>query len=142
MTVVRSLAPDVVVARDAPRRLRWRTRSADLARRFGLVYGAGGLPSLGNLVLVSLRVAVRDTWCVRFPLTPGRQMRGAVLALCSVGRTSFVVAGTHLSTDPANGPLRPPSSPRFSPMWTNHSSSPVTSATPCSPTGASTPRRA
>jgi hypothetical protein len=101
---MRRLAPDVVMVREGPRHLRWRTKSAHLASRLGLVYAAGGLPSLGNLVLVSLRVAVRDTWCMRFPLTPGRRMRGAVFARCSVAGTSFVVAGAHLSSDPDDRP--------------------------------------
>lgn len=104
--VVRSLAPDVVVVQEAPRRWRWRTRCADLAYRFGLVYAAGGLPSLGNLVLVSLRVRVLETWCLRFPLTPGRHLRGAALARCSVGDSAFVVAGTHLATDPIERPAQ------------------------------------
>lgn len=98
-TVVRSTAPDVAVLQEAPRRFRWRQKSADLARSFDLVVGAGGLPSLGNLVLTSLRVQVVDSWCVRYPLTPGKHMRGAVFARCRAGRQQFVVAGSHLSID-------------------------------------------
>ncbi len=104
--VVRSLTPDVVVAQEAPRRFRWRTRCADLARRCGLVYAAGGPPSLGNLIMVSLRVSVHETWSVQYPLTPGRHMRGAVLARCSVAGTPFVVAGTHLATDSNERPAQ------------------------------------
>ena len=67
----RSVAPDVVILRSGPRRLRWRTRGGRprqpvrpaLRRR-------GGEPALGNLVLVGLRVArARDLvacssrWC-------------------------------------------------------------------------------
>ena len=102
--VVRSLRPDVLVVQEAPRRLRWRHRCADLARRVDLVYAAGGLPGLGNLLLVDLGVRVHDTWCLRYPLTPGRHMRGAALARCSVAGSTFVVAGTHLATDPAERP--------------------------------------
>jgi endonuclease/exonuclease/phosphatase family metal-dependent hydrolase len=102
--VVRELDPDVLVVQEAPRGLRWRTRCAQLAREFGLVYAAGGLPSLGNLILVSYRVRVTDTWALRYPLTPGRHMRGAAFARCSVGRTPFVVVGTHLATDSAERP--------------------------------------
>ena len=104
--LVRSQKPDVVAVQEAPRRLRWRSRCADLARRFGLVYAAGGLPGLGNLLLVDLRVRVHDTWCLRYPLTPGRHLRGAALARCSVGGSTFVVAGTHLATDPAERPAQ------------------------------------
>jgi endonuclease/exonuclease/phosphatase family metal-dependent hydrolase len=99
--VVRDLDPDVLVVQEAPRRLRWRSRCAELARRFGLVYAAGGGPALGNLILVNLRVAVPEAWALRYPLVPGRHLRGAAFARCTVGRTPFVVAGTHLSLDAA-----------------------------------------
>jgi endonuclease/exonuclease/phosphatase family metal-dependent hydrolase len=102
--LVRSQRPDVVAVQEAPRRLRWRSRCADLARRFQMVYAAGGLPGLGNLLVVDMRVRVHDTWCLRYPLTPGRHMRGAALARCSVGGSAFVVAGTHLATDPDERP--------------------------------------
>jgi endonuclease/exonuclease/phosphatase family metal-dependent hydrolase len=103
--VVRDLAPDVVIVQEAPRRWRWRTKCAQLADDFGLVVGVGGLPSLGNLILTSLRVRVLDTWTLRYPLTPGRHMRGAAFARCAVpGAAPFVVAGTHLSTDDAERP--------------------------------------
>src|SRR5439155_27089952 len=45
--VVRGLAPDVAVIQEAPRRLRWRTRCADLARRLDLVHAGGGAPAVG-----------------------------------------------------------------------------------------------
>ena len=70
-----------------------------MADAFGLVVAGGGEPALGNLALVNLRVAVHETWCVQFPLTPGRSMRGAVLARCSVGGQRFVVAGSALAPD-------------------------------------------
>jgi endonuclease/exonuclease/phosphatase family metal-dependent hydrolase len=98
--LVRGLEPDIVVVQEAPRRLRWRTLNAHLAQRLGLLYAAGGAPSLGNVVLTSHRVSVRDSWCVQFPLTPGRHMRGAVFARCAIGATGFVVGGSHLATDP------------------------------------------
>ncbi|GAA4697995.1 endonuclease/exonuclease/phosphatase family protein [Phytohabitans rumicis] len=104
--VVRDLAPDVVVVQEGPRRFRWRGKGAALAHSFGMVVAAGGLPSLGNLVLTTFRVRVHDAWCVRFPLTPGRHMRGAAFAACSVGPVRFVVAGAHLSTDPDERPAQ------------------------------------
>ena len=61
--VVRAAAPDVLIVQEAPRRFRWRQKSATLAESFGLVVAAGGLPSLGNLLLTSLRVRVLDTRC-------------------------------------------------------------------------------
>ena len=104
--LVRGLDPDIVVVQEAPRRLRWRTLNAHLAHRLGLVHAAGGAPSLGNVVLTSYRVSVRDSWCVQFPLTPGRHMRGAVFARCAIGAANFVVAGSHLATDPTERPTQ------------------------------------
>jgi endonuclease/exonuclease/phosphatase family metal-dependent hydrolase len=103
-TAVRAAAPDVVILQEAPRCFRWRTRSAILANTFGLVVAGGGMPALGNLVLTNLRVRAHEEWCVQFPLTPGRHMRGAAFVRCSVGRAAFVVAGSHLATDPGERP--------------------------------------
>ncbi|MFE0592405.1 endonuclease/exonuclease/phosphatase family protein [Micromonospora echinospora] len=102
--VVRAARPDVVIVQEGPRRFRWRSKCAALAESFGLVVGAGGLPALGNLLLTSLRVRVHATRCQRFPLTPGRHLRGAAFAECAVGGARFVVAGTHLSTDSTERP--------------------------------------
>ncbi|GIF11835.1 endonuclease/exonuclease/phosphatase family protein [Actinoplanes teichomyceticus] len=104
--LVRELAPDVLVVQEAPRRFGWRHRSAVLADECGLVMAAGGLPALGNLLLVSLRVAVGATWCLRYPLTPGRHLRGAFFAQGRVRGASFTVSGSHLATDPAERPAQ------------------------------------
>src|SRR5262249_17340392 len=64
------------------------------------------LPSLGNLILTNLRVRAREAWSVQYPLTPGRHMRGAQFVRCTVGRTEFLVVGSHLSTDPAERPAQ------------------------------------
>ncbi|HEX5597500.1 MAG TPA: endonuclease/exonuclease/phosphatase family protein [Micromonosporaceae bacterium] len=102
--VVRAARADVVIVQEAPRRFRWRPKCAALADAFGLVVAAGGLPALGNLLLTNLRVRVHHTWCRRFPLTPGRHMRGVAFAECGVGAARFVVAGSHLSTDATERP--------------------------------------
>ena len=99
VSVVRELDPDVLIVQEAPRRFRWRTRNAHLAHDLGLVYVAGGAPSLGNVILTGLRVTPVRTWELRYPLTPGRHMRGAVFARCTVGGAPFVVVGSHLSLD-------------------------------------------
>lgn len=104
--VVREIAPDVAILQEAPRRFRWRQKSAALARELELVVGGGGLPALGNLILTNLRVRAVGGWNVRYPLTPGRHMRGAAFVRCRVGRVTFVVAGSHLSTDPGERPAQ------------------------------------
>ncbi|MEU7173061.1 endonuclease/exonuclease/phosphatase family protein [Micromonospora tulbaghiae] len=104
--VVRTAAPDVVIVQEGPRRFRWRQKTAALAESFGMVVAAGGLPSLGNVLLTSLRLRVVDTRCQRYPLTPGRHMRGAAYAQCRVGGVDVLLAGSHLSTDPAERPAQ------------------------------------
>ena len=96
--MVRDVEPDVVIVQGAPRRFRWRTRCADLANRFGLLYAGGGEPALGNLVLVSLRVSVREVRYLQYPLVAGQLFRGAMLAWCSVAGTPFVVAGSQFAS--------------------------------------------
>jgi endonuclease/exonuclease/phosphatase family metal-dependent hydrolase len=104
--LVRDVAPDVLIVQEAPRRFRWRQKCASLADDVGMVVAAGGLPSLGNLLLVSLRVRVHEDWCLRYPLTPGRHMRGAAFARGSVRGATFTVSGSHLATDPAERPVQ------------------------------------
>jgi len=104
--LVRDLDPDVVIMQEAPRRFRWRHRCAALADDLDMVVAVGGLPSLGNLLLVSLRVRVHETWCLRYPLTPGRHLRGAAFARCSVRGGRFTVAGSHLATDAGERPVQ------------------------------------
>jgi endonuclease/exonuclease/phosphatase family metal-dependent hydrolase len=97
--IVRGEAPDVVLVQEAPRRFRWRAKNARLARQWGMLHAGGGLWALGNSLFTNLRIGVRETWNVQFPLTPGKHMRGAVFARCTVGRSRFVAVGTHLSLD-------------------------------------------
>ncbi len=103
-SVVRSVAPDIVFVQEAPRRFRWRTRCASMAHSFGMIYAVGGLPSLGNVIVTSQRVRVHETWSLQYPLTPGRHMRGAAFARCSIGRVPFVAVGSHLATDDTERP--------------------------------------
>jgi endonuclease/exonuclease/phosphatase family metal-dependent hydrolase len=106
IALLRELAPDVLIVQEAPRRFLWRQRCATLADDAGLVVAAGGLPALGNLLLVNVRVQVHEHWCLRYPLTPGRHMRGAAFARCSVRGGEFTVSGSHLATDPAERPTQ------------------------------------
>ena len=104
--LVRDLAPDVVVVQEAPRRFRWRHKCAALADAVDMVVAVGGMPALGNLLLVTLRVNVHETWCLRYPLTPGRHLRGAAFARCSVRGAQFSISGSHLGTDPVERPAQ------------------------------------
>ena len=104
--LVRDLEPDVVIVQEAPRRFRWRHKCAALADDVGMVVAAGGLPALGNLLLVTLRVRVHEAWSLRYPLTPGRHLRGAVFARCSVRGATFSISGSHLATDPVERPAQ------------------------------------
>lgn len=97
--VVREAAPDVLVVQEAPRRLRWRTRNAQLAHDVDLVYVSGGAPSLGNVLLSDLAVRPYGTWELRYPLTPGRHMRGAAFARCTAGGAAFTLVGSQLATE-------------------------------------------
>lgn len=104
--VVRGLKPDVLIVQEGPRRFRWRTKAASLAHSFHMVYATGGQESLGNIIMTDLKVRVRETWDVRFPLKPGRHMRGAAFARCEVGGVGFTVVGTHLATDAQERPTQ------------------------------------
>src|SRR5690606_6459495 len=79
-------------------------RCASLARRCGLFVAAGGAPAMGNLLLASRRVHVHEDWAMRFPLTPGRRLRGAAFARCSVAGRRFLAVGSQLSIDPDERP--------------------------------------
>ena len=103
--VVRDLAPDVLIVQEGPRRFRWREKSAALARSVGMVVAAGGLPGLGNLLLTTLRVRVRETAYARYPLTPGRHLRGTFRSDCEVPGARFTVAGAHLAIAGARKPF-------------------------------------
>ena len=102
--VVRGVAPDVAILQEAPRRFRWRQKSAALARDFELVVAGGGLPPQGDQFLTNQRVRPPAGVEIRYPLTPGRHMRGAAFVRCRVGRSTFVAVGSHLSTDATERP--------------------------------------
>lgn len=99
--VVRAEAPDIAIVQEGPRRLWWRHRRAELARRWGMFVVDGGEPAAGNVLLAGMRVRVHDTRCLLFPLHFGRHLRGAVVARCTVGVVPFLVCGTHLALDQA-----------------------------------------
>ncbi|HEY3688471.1 MAG TPA: endonuclease/exonuclease/phosphatase family protein [Streptosporangiaceae bacterium] len=99
--VVRAQAPDVLCVQEAPRFARWRTRRADLARRFGM-YVAAGERTGGLAIFASLRAAVvRAEYHVlsHVPRLHRRALAVAVLDIAGAG--PVIAASTHLDLDPA-----------------------------------------
>lgn len=94
--VVRTVRPDVLVAQEAPRRVRWRAKCAAFARETGLLYTAGGRTAGGNLLLVAPRVALDEVAERRIPQPLGDPMRGIVGARLRLGADTFAVVGCHL----------------------------------------------
>ncbi|MHB2023074.1 MAG: endonuclease/exonuclease/phosphatase family protein [Mycobacteriales bacterium] len=87
---IRSYQPDVVAVQEAPRRLRWRSKCAALARESGLVVITGGRTAGGVLLLVALRVSVVETFQMR--------LGGGGLAVCvlEVAGQRYTVTGVDL----------------------------------------------
>lgn len=99
--VLRELRPDIVCLQEAPQRLRWRTRAADLARRAGLVYVTGGRPGAGTMLLCAQRAFVARQETVPLPRTPGLHQRGLAVAVFRIGQQLLVVGSMHLGLDEA-----------------------------------------
>lgn len=99
--VLRAAAPDIVLVQEAPRFLRWRARSAQLARLGGLVVVGGGRAAGANLVLSSLGVDVDDVRDVLFSNDRGLHRRGTAIGVLRKGGSRFGVAGIHLDLDEA-----------------------------------------
>ncbi|MEJ5945125.1 endonuclease/exonuclease/phosphatase family protein [Pseudokineococcus basanitobsidens] len=96
--VLRDARCDVALLQEGPRGLRAVPRSADLARRSGLLVGAAGRPAAGCLVLVAARVHVHRSVVTALPVrgatTPVRGVAGAVVSL--PGGPSTAVVSVHL----------------------------------------------
>lgn len=96
--VVTALAPDVLVANEAPRfPLIWRLRCSGLAREWGLRRVAGGRSAGQNMICVGPQVAVLATSVRRLRQPLLAPMRGIVTAQCSLDEVEFGVVGVHLS---------------------------------------------
>lgn len=98
--VVQGAGPDVVVVQEAPIYLRWRSRSAKLARSCGLVYVAGGRSAGGNLIMVAPRVMARGANELRIRQPLRDPIRGVVSARVEVAGVRFGVVGCHLGLKP------------------------------------------
>ena len=104
VSVLRSLAPDVVALQEAPRFLRSRSRLAAMARESGLVFCCGGRASAGTALLTSLRTDVLRSSESLLPPTPRLHRRGVALAevqICGTSSEPLVVASVHLGLDAA-----------------------------------------
>jgi endonuclease/exonuclease/phosphatase family metal-dependent hydrolase len=98
--IVRDADPDVVCVQEAPKYLRWRARCAELARRCGQLYVAGGGSTGGSALLANLRVDVKGTseLCLsRKLLWPARGVAAAVVAR---GGARLTVLSVHLPLSP------------------------------------------
>lgn len=94
--VIRAARPDVVCLQEAPRFLRWRTLSAELARRSGLVVITGGRPASGNLLLCQVGVEVEHCASARLAPVSGLHQRGMAVAVCRLRGRRFGLVGMHL----------------------------------------------
>lgn len=94
--IVRDVDPDVMCVQEAPKYLRWRAKSAGMARRFGLLYVTGGGTTGGSALLVNLRVDVREVTAVCLSRQYGWPARGVAAAVVHKGATALTVASIHL----------------------------------------------
>src|SRR4051812_49819276 len=72
--VIRACAPDVVAVQEAPRKLRWRSKRAALARKSGLVVATADGPG-GLMLMTTLAMAVRSRRFALLPQAPGPHQR-------------------------------------------------------------------
>ena len=94
--VIRSCRPDVVCLQEAPRFLRWRSKSAALARTAGLFVVTGGRPAGAMMLMARLGVDVHSTRDLLLSRTPGLHQRGLAVADVEVDGQRWVVASMHL----------------------------------------------
>ncbi|WP_375493776.1 hypothetical protein [uncultured Jatrophihabitans sp.] len=102
--LIESAEADIACVHRAPHLLRWRSISAALGRRSGLVVVGGGRPAGANLLMSTLGVDALDARDV--PLGhSAAQPAGAALALLRTGGAGgprFVLAGLRLAGNPAH----------------------------------------
>jgi hypothetical protein len=90
--LIESAEADVACVHHGPHLLRWRSISASIGRRSGLVAVGGGRPAGANLLLSTLGVDSLATHDVRLGRGSTRHPAGAALAVLRHGGTEFVVA--------------------------------------------------
>lgn len=100
VATLRRLAPDVLLAQEAPNHLRWRSAAARLARDAGLLYLDGGRPAGTNMLFARMRVDTVSTWARRWPTPPRDPVRGLVGGLLRCSGRLLGVVGAHYPLQP------------------------------------------
>lgn len=96
--VIRACEPDVVAVQEAPRRLRWRSKRAALARKSGLLVATADRPG-GLLVMTSLAARVLSTRFAMLPKSPDLHQRAVSMAEIELRGARWTVASVHFSLD-------------------------------------------
>lgn len=91
---IRAVRPDFACLQGAPTRLRWRSRSAGVARQAEMLTAGGGRSGGGNLVLASFRMHVFGSQ----QSIAGPDGSDVALAVAEVSRVRVVVCATRLGT--------------------------------------------
>jgi endonuclease/exonuclease/phosphatase family metal-dependent hydrolase len=94
--VVRRLDPDVMCVQEAPKYLRWRAKTAALARECGLFYVTGGGTTGGTALLAHLRVDVERSAERALSRQFGWPDRGVAAAVVRKSGAELGVASLHL----------------------------------------------
>lgn len=96
---LRALDADIACVQEMPRFVRWRSRTAALAREAGLLYVAGGGTAGGTAMLAAQRVDVTGAMAYRLSRTPRLHVRGTVVARIHKAGAWCTVASIHLGLD-------------------------------------------
>jgi hypothetical protein len=99
--LVESAGADVACVHGGPHLLRWRSISAALGRRSGLVVVGGGRPAGANLLLSTLGVDALGSQDLPLPGGTRLHPAGAALALLRLRGTQFVLVGANLTGNAA-----------------------------------------
>src|SRR3954463_1397766 len=96
--VIRACEPAVVAVQEAPRKLRWRSKRAALARKSGLVVATANGPG-GLMLMTTLAVQVRGTRFAMLPKSPNLHQRVVVAADLELAGARWTVAAIPFSLD-------------------------------------------
>ncbi len=101
--VIQEAGASLVVLQESPRLWFPAARAQRFARRCGMRIIAGGaLDARGNVIMAREdEVHLTRSWVLAYPPQRGHHLRAAAVAECTVEGCSVLVAGTHLSKDPA-----------------------------------------